>query len=119
MRVLWLIGIDAADVGQEWIPIAIAAAAGGHCLTLRQGVETAALHMGRDVLAAILTRRRRRRHRDTRHGEKPRARSCGYFQKLFHRVLSCVGFSPGRHGMSAAAAPSASEKSKTILSGTQ
>jgi hypothetical protein len=38
---------------------------------------------------------------------------------LFHRVLSCVGFSPGRHGMSATAAPSASEKSKTILSGTQ
>ena len=54
MRGLCLIGVSAAGGGQKRIAVAAAAAAGRHVLTLLQGVKAAALHVGRDVGAAVL-----------------------------------------------------------------
>src|SRR4030081_742324 len=94
MELLRLVGIGAVAVVQEWIPIAIAAAAGRHRLTLRQGVKAAASHRGSDVLAAILSRRRRCCHRDKRQREQRGRRRGGHFQKLFHVGLSVLDSTP-------------------------
>src|SRR5882757_9060555 len=96
MRVLRLIGIGATAVAvvQERIAKTIAAAAGRHRLTLLHGVKAAALHVGRDVLAAILSRRRRRCHREKRQREKRSGRRNGHFQKLFHLLLSVLVSAP-------------------------
>ena len=75
--VLRLICKRVAGIGKEWIPVTIAAAAGGHRLTLREGIKAASSHRGSDVLAAILSRRRRRRHRDKRHREQRRGGRSG------------------------------------------
>jgi hypothetical protein len=114
MRLLRLIGIGAAAVAQERIPVAIAAAAGGHRLALLQGGKAATAHAGSDVLPAIFIRGRRRRHRDKSQREQRR----GHFQKLLHLlVLSVLASTPKpTHGMSGISAPSTSKKSKAILS---
>src|SRR5882757_8225021 len=64
MRELCSIGVSAAGGGQKRIAVAAIAAAGGHVLTSLQGVKAAALHMGPDVGAAVLTGARRCCHRD-------------------------------------------------------
>src|SRR5712691_1498870 len=87
MRGLCLIGVSAAGGGQKRIAVAAAAAAGGHVLTLLQAVKAAALHMGRDVGAAVLTGARRCCHRDKSQRQHRRGRRCGHLQKLFHLVL--------------------------------
>jgi hypothetical protein len=86
---LRLIGKGAAGIRKEWIPVTIAAAAGGHRLTLREGIKAAGSHRGSDVLAAILVMARgsRRRHRDESHREQRRGGRGGQLQKLFH-ILS-------------------------------
>src|SRR4030088_3373426 len=68
-RMLRLIGVGAAGIGQQWIAVTSAAPAGGHRLALLHGLKAAGAHSGSDVLAAILTRARRRGrcHRDKRH----------------------------------------------------
>src|ERR1700682_5839157 len=95
MELLRLVGIGAVAVVQEWIPIAIAAAAGRHRLTLRQGVKAAASHRGRDVLAAILSRRRSRcrGEGDKRQRKQRGRRRGGHFQKLFHVGLPMLASS--------------------------
>src|ERR1700716_1013813 len=119
MKVLGLIGIGVAGIGQERIAITIAAASRGHHPALLQCVKAAASHGGSDVLAAILPRRRRRRHRDKREREQGR-RGRGDFQKLFHVVLSVLVLAPkSTHGRSGTVALSAPKKSKTIPSGAR
>src|SRR6266702_6611334 len=83
MRGLCLIGVSAAGGGQKRIAVAAAAATGGHVLTLLQGVKAAALHVGRDVGAAVLTGARRCCHRDKSQRQHRRR----HLQKLFHPVL--------------------------------
>src|SRR5438477_6163668 len=61
MRGIRRIGIGTAGIGEERIPIAIAAPAGGHILALGQGIKAAGHDGGSHVLAAILGSRRRRR----------------------------------------------------------
>jgi hypothetical protein len=113
---LWLIGQGVAAVGQKRIPVAIAAASGGHRLALLQGGEAAAPHSGGDVLAAILSCGSRRRHRGKGQCEQRRGRCCGDLQKLFHVVLPVLVSNPkSTDGRSGNPAPSASEKSKAIL----
>ena len=92
-----MIGIGAATGRQRRIAKTIAAAAGGHCLTLRHSVKAAAQHIRRDVPAAILIRRRRRCHRNKCQCEKRSGRRNACFRKLSHLLLSlCVlVFSPG------------------------
>ena len=87
MRGLCLISVSAAGDGQKRIAVATAAAAGRHVLTLLQGVKAAALHMGRDVGAAVLTGARRSCHRDKRQRQHRRGRRRGHLQKPFHLVL--------------------------------
>ena len=64
MRGIRRISIGTAGIGEERIPIAIAAPAGGHILALGQGIKAAGHDGGSHVLAAILGSRRRRRHGD-------------------------------------------------------
>ena len=92
MRVLWLPSIGAAGVGQKWIPVTTAAAAGRHRLTLLHGRKAAGAHSGSNVLSAIFTcaRRRRRRHRDKSQRKYRRGWRGDHFQKLFHPVLSVL-----------------------------
>jgi hypothetical protein len=118
-RVLRLIGVGAAGVGQEWIAVTSAATAGGHSLALLHGLKAAGAHSGSDVLAAILTRARRRRrcHRDKRQCEKRRNRRGGHLQKLFHLVLPVLALAPkSTHGMAITPAPSSRKNSNGILS---
>ena len=87
-RMLRLIGVGAASVGQEGIAVTSAATAGGHRLALLHGLKAARAHSGSDVLSAILVlgRRRRRRHRDI--GQRQQRRGGrGDFQKMSHLVL--------------------------------
>src|SRR6266852_5919431 len=49
---LWLIGVSAADGGQERIPVTIAAATGRHILTLGQGLKAAG-HYGRSEVTSL------------------------------------------------------------------
>ena len=88
--VLRLIGERVATIGQERVPVTIAAATGGHRLALLQGGKTAAAHPRSDVLAAILARTGRgwRRHGDECQGEQRRGRCAGHFQNRFHLVFS-------------------------------
>lgn len=124
---LRLIGKGVAGIGKERIPVTIAAAAGGHRLTLREGIKAAGSHRGSDVLTTILSRRRRRRHRDKGHREQRRGGRSGQFQKLFHvlsRWFCLFGFGAGfqhlnRHGMSGNCAPSTTKKSNAILLGAR
>ena len=116
-RMLRLIGVGAAGVGQEWIAVTSAATAGGHRLALLHGLKAAGAHSGSDVLAAIFTRRRWRRHRDKRKCEQRRGRRRGDFQKLFHLVLSVLALAPkSTHGMAVTPAPSSQKNSNGILS---
>ena len=87
MRWLCLIGVSVGGGGQKRIAVAAATAAGGHVLTLLQGVKAAALHMGRDVGAAVLTGARRSCDRDKRQRQHRRGRRRGHLQKRFHLVL--------------------------------
>jgi hypothetical protein len=99
MKGLRRISKRAAGIGEERVPIAITATTGGHTLTLGQGIEAAGHNGGSHVLAAILTRRSRRRHRDEGPRAQRRDRRNPGFQKLFHVRLSLysfIGFSPVR-----------------------
>jgi hypothetical protein len=89
MRVLRLIGIGAHGVHQGWISVTIAAATGGHRLTLFHGIKAAGAHSRSDVLATILvrTRRRRRCHRYKSQRKQRRGGRGAHFKKLFHLVF--------------------------------
>src|SRR6266700_705256 len=52
----WRVGIGAAHIAERRVAVAIATAARGHRLALRQGVEAAGLRKGRDVPATVLIR---------------------------------------------------------------
>src|SRR6266576_5311964 len=106
MRGLCLIGVSAAGGGQKRIAVAAAAAAGGHVLTLLQGVKAAALHMGRDVGAAVLTGARRGCHHD-------KASACiaeVIFKNCFILFFPFGSSPKDRGGMPEASAPSTQQK---------
>src|SRR6266481_4266435 len=110
MRGLCLIGVSAAGGGQKRIAVGGAAAAGGHVPTLLQDVKAAALHLGCDVGAAVLTGARRCCHRD-----KASASLAEVIFKNCFILFFPFGPSPkDRGGMPGASAPSTQQRKQRI-----